>query len=96
MYARNPFLTPRNYDTGSNLADTGRTQCTTTGARWSTPKPTLLIGGEATPKFCGVSAAMLPGKGLGTSPVAFGAPLGHAVCPYVVYRSQGGPLPARR
>ncbi|GAA2438434.1 hypothetical protein GCM10010433_44100 [Streptomyces pulveraceus] len=62
MHARNQCLTPRNYDTGSNLADLGRTQCTNTSARWwSTPKPTLLIGGEAALKACGASVAMLPG-----------------------------------
>jgi hypothetical protein len=32
VHARNQCLTPRNYDTGSNLADLGRTQCTTTSA----------------------------------------------------------------
>ncbi len=60
-YARNQCLTPRNYDTGSNLADAGRTPCTTADPWWSTPKPTPLIGGEAAPKICGVGAAMLPG-----------------------------------
>jgi hypothetical protein len=63
VYARKQWLTPRNCDTGSNLAYAGRKQCTPIDVRWPTPIP--LFGGrgrEAAPKACGVGVAVLPGR----------------------------------
>jgi len=42
-------------------------QCVTAdrGGRRSTPKPVKSVGGETTPKDCGVGVVMLPGQELG-------------------------------
>ena len=37
-------------------------QCTITRVGWSTPKPALRAGGEATVTVCGVAVAMLSGS----------------------------------
>src|SRR5205814_5058702 len=61
----NQWLTPRNSEAGSNLADMGRCAVhdhhAPVSAGWSTPKPSSSNGGEATLNACGVGVAMLPG-----------------------------------
>lgn len=59
----NQWVTPRKSRAGSNLVDAGRYVVRDRDQRWSwsTPKPDVFAGGEATLKGCGVGVARLPG-----------------------------------
>jgi hypothetical protein len=69
----NQWVKLRNQHAGSNLVDVGRSAVHDHHlCGWSTPKPVPNVGGEATPKVCGVGVARLPGQSW-TPPPSTGA-----------------------